>query len=266
MSKTFLNLESLDGRALPSATFANGVLTITGTDGRDNVEVREVGDQLFIKGQRITVGANEVRSIPSASVTRINVSTGAGDDRIDLRKTSVPAVVDAGAGRDVARGGSGNDTIGGGANGDWIYAGRGNDTVSGDDGNDWATGDAGNDTIRGRGGDDQLRGSDGNDDVRGEDGNDSVRGGFGDDNCDGGLGNDRVRGGRGSDGCSGGSGNDDVSDDEDEKFWGTITDVDLGANQVTVRRGSGAEVTVSINSDTELERFGDDVDLSSFRV
>ncbi|HVK10443.1 MAG TPA: hypothetical protein VM597_16870, partial [Gemmataceae bacterium] len=229
MSKTFLNLESLDGRALPSVTFSNGVLTITGTDGRDKVEVREVGDRLVVKGQTITVNGEQVRSIPAADVTRIAVSTGAEDDRIDLRNTSVPAVIDAGTGRDRVRSGSGDDTITGGSGDDWLRGGRGDDA------------------------------------VRGDAGDDSVLGGLGDDSCDGGVGDDRVRGGRGSDDCSGGSGNDNVSDIDDDKFRGRIAAIDLATQNVTVRRYDGSEVVVTINGDTELERFGDDVDLSAFR-
>src|SRR5262245_41815628 len=39
VNKTRLALESLDARTLPSATLANGILTVTGTAGKDAIVV-----------------------------------------------------------------------------------------------------------------------------------------------------------------------------------------------------------------------------------
>ena len=107
-----------------------------------------------------------------------------------------------GRGRDVIKGGSGNDVIYGGRGADFLGGGNGNDTIYGDRGNDFISGGkgsdrlfggSGNDTLCGCKGNDFLRGGRGNDILNGERGNDILVGGFGDDTLTGGKGKDRFR-------------------------------------------------------------------------
>src|SRR5690242_20618875 len=47
--KLNLRLESLADRSLPSASLAGGVLTVTGTDAADRIEVRQHGDTITVR-------------------------------------------------------------------------------------------------------------------------------------------------------------------------------------------------------------------------
>ena len=53
MRQPTLRLEDLHARSLPSATLAGGVLSITGTEARDVIVVRQAGDHLSIRGMKI---------------------------------------------------------------------------------------------------------------------------------------------------------------------------------------------------------------------
>jgi len=56
MVKRTLRVESLSDRCTPSATLAGGVLTITGTEGRDAVVVTQQADgTISVRGQTISV-------------------------------------------------------------------------------------------------------------------------------------------------------------------------------------------------------------------
>jgi hypothetical protein len=159
--------------ALPSAarastiTFANGVLTVTGTGERTNdVQVRGTGTVERFPAS----GDNDpITSVPGncaevdaqvqyacSGVTRVVVDAGEGDDTIDATAATVPVSLD---------GGPDNDTVSGG---------DGADTVSGSDGNDVLRGGAGDDTLEGGGGDDQLVNESGADVFTGGDGIDVV--------------------------------------------------------------------------------------------
>ena len=111
-----LNLEVLNSRALPSATLAGGVLTITGTEGRDQIIVREHGDTISVRGMKIDVGGGRLQSsVPSTGVTAIEVNALGGNDLIDLRSVKTGASVDGGAGNDLIFGGVSDDSLHGGA-------------------------------------------------------------------------------------------------------------------------------------------------------
>lgn len=240
MAKAHLSLESLNSRTLPSATLANGVLTVTGTEGRDQIVVREHHDTISVKGMQIDVGGVMQSTVPASAVTSVAVNALGGNDRVDVRTLKVAAVVDGGAGNDVIlggvgddslTGGDGNDILNGGAGDDSINGGSGNDSESGQSGNDDLAGDDGKDSLNGGSGDDSLDGGSGNDALYGgagnddlngdagddrlfgESGDDSIQGGTGDDHASGGSGDDMVHGGLGDDSCDGGSGNDDVGGD-----------------------------------------------------
>jgi hypothetical protein len=79
MKNRKLNLENLSSRALPSVSFTNGLLSITGTDGRDVVSLQQTADTIVVKGARNTDGtAAGVLQFPG--VTGIQIQLGAGND------------------------------------------------------------------------------------------------------------------------------------------------------------------------------------------
>ena len=65
MRQPTLRLEDLHARSLPSATLAGGVLSITGTEARDVIVVRQAGDQLSIRGMKIDVDGTLQSSVSS---------------------------------------------------------------------------------------------------------------------------------------------------------------------------------------------------------
>jgi hypothetical protein len=231
MPKTRLALEPLDVRAMPSATLADGVLTVTGTSGKDNIVITETDGMISVSGQQIDVGGTPADSVAVADVTSVVVSTGKGNDRINLGGVSVAATVFAGDGNDIVVGGLGDDTIDGA---------KGNDTLSGGAGNDTLTGGDGNDTLDGGDGDDVL---------------------------DGGKGNDKLSGGAGFDTLTGGSGKNKLSDPDLAppgqppaptpaltRLEGTLAAVDLAAGTVTVTAKSGSSFVVQVTPATKIER------------
>jgi Ca2+-binding RTX toxin-like protein len=249
MAKARLNLDSLDHRIVPSATLANGVLTINGTEGRDVIVVRQAHGQLRIRGESIEVNGSTIRSVGVADVKRIEVSAGAGNDRVNLIGVRVAISVDAGDGDDRVFGGVGDDTIVGGGGDDRLFGFGGSDDISGG---------VGDDRIFGGAGDDQLLGEEGDDRVNGQVGND---------NCDGGTGDDRITGGRGRDSNRGGGGDDRVTDvDARMEVEGVISAIDLAASTVTIRTQSGALVDVTAGPNTVIERNEQHTTLAAFQV
>jgi len=249
MARIRLTLDSLDHRVLPSASLANGVLTIDGTDGRDVIIVRQVGSQLRVRGESIDVNGAAVRTVAVGDVTRIAISAAAGDDVVNLTGVRVAATVDAGNGDDRVFGGASDDSILGGAGNDRLFGFRGNDEIAGG------------------AGDDRINGGQGNDHLLGEDGDDRVSGQDGDDNCDGGAGDDRVTGGRGLDHNNGGGGDDRVTDvDAQTEVEGIITAIDLAASTVTIQTQSGDLVDVTVGPNTEIERNDQHVTLDAFQL
>ena len=129
-----LSVEPLEPRCLLAATASllGGVLTVTGTPGRDNVHVSldAAAGQLVVRSFADVIGR-----FASAAVASIAISTGAGDDivRIDNAVTQ-PAVIDGGTGRDILTGGGGPTTLLGGAGPDKLTAGTGQTTLNGDGG------------------------------------------------------------------------------------------------------------------------------------
>ncbi len=130
-AKTALHLESLETRECPaaSASVFNGVLTVVGSDGDDNIVVTR-------NGGWISAGN---RSFNASAVKRLVITAGAGDDVI-RDNSGMSAVI---------YGGQGNDTIYGGRGHDRIYGGEGDDVIHGDRGSDVIFGGGGTDTIDG---------------------------------------------------------------------------------------------------------------------
>ncbi len=152
---------SIVGSAAPLAAaggdLSGGVLAITGTSGDDSISV--IFDST---GQHIQLTFNGAATLyPVASVKRISIDAGNGNDQIALiksdgtRAVSVNATVNGGAGNDSIRGGDGNDSIVGGFGNDTLGGERGNDVLNGgvetlganSDGADKINGGPGNDSV-----------------------------------------------------------------------------------------------------------------------
>jgi Ca2+-binding RTX toxin-like protein len=143
-------------------------------------------------------------------------------------------------------GGSGNDTLTGNARVNFIEGRGGKDVIRGGAGNDalsaWGNrgntiyGDAGADYIHSGSGNDLVYGGDGNDFVYGESGNDRVYAGPGNDWVEGELDNDLIYGGPGNDWLIGGSGND--------QLFGEAGDDTL--------RGTGSSITGESDTETDM--------------
>ncbi|MGE3313912.1 MAG: calcium-binding protein [Planctomycetaceae bacterium] len=208
-------VELLEDRQLLTATLANGVLTITGTENADRIRVKLDGANLTVKE------GSTVNTFTAAQVTSIVANGLGGDDRIILSKDiQIPATIDGGTGNDFIVGGARNDTLTGGIGIDRIDGRDGADTINGGDDDDWLNGQDGDDIINGGLGNDRIRGGEGDDTLKGDAGDDRIRGDRGDDDIDGGADNDLIDGGLGDDDIHGDGGNDKINTGggEDEAF------------------------------------------------
>ncbi len=194
-------LESLETRRCLAAALSSGVLTITGTEAADVIEV-----DLRDNGQlKVEIGTSEQRFSYSA-VNSIIVRSLSGNDVVEFNNRNPitkPVQVFAGAGHDSVKGTAGRDTI---------YGGGGNDSLDGREGSDMLYGEGGNDYLEGKGGNDSLYGGTGNDKLQGHAGNDYLSGGLGHDDLEGGSGTDRAFGGGGNDDFLSGLSSSEVKD------------------------------------------------------
>lgn len=216
-------VERLEHRTMLAAQLSGGLLTVTGTGGRDSIEITLAGsDQVTVKMNR--------RTQTFARPEGILVRTNGGSDTVNIRAL-IPTTVYGGAGNDTIRGGQapdllygegGADSVSGGGGYDTLFGGTGNDNLHagfegaelhGDAGNDLlnlsddggiAYGDAGKDrlitygggALYGGDGDDLLRGSAYMDSLYGEAGNDTLYGNAGPDTGNGPI--DLLDGGAGT--------------------------------------------------------------------
>ena len=188
-------IESLESRRLLSASLADGLLTIIGTNRADRIEIIRRDDDGQI---RVVLNGTQTR-FRFGDVNRIHVSGRGGHDFIEYGVRdgglSFPANVS---------GGKGNDTI---------HTGHGDDTISGGNGHDRIEGEAGDDLISGGNGDDVIEGGDGSDTLHGDAGNDDLYGNRHADYLAGGAGDDDLFGGRDTDAVWGQAGDDDFASD-----------------------------------------------------
>jgi len=150
-----------------------------------------------------------VVTCPAAGVGLVELASGDGDDRVDVR-APLPARIDGGPGDDELRGGLLDDAVVGGTGADLIVGGAGTDTVRYDDGlHDGGvavslSGGA-NDGNPGEGDDvrevEVVEGSAGADFVLGTDGAETFNGGAGEDVAELRGGDDVFTGGEGNDSC-----------------------------------------------------------------
>lgn len=206
----------------------NGLLSITGTDSQDRVQLTyaqgkttvrinnksygpfaatSVSVQTYNGSDTVTTSANFPLSVlvyagqgndyVTTGAGRDDISTGEGNDRVYANDGD--NIVHTHGGDDFVRTGSGRDFIFTGAGDDEVFAGSGHDVVYGD---------AGKDRIWGESGNDYLTAGDGDDLVFGGSDLDMIEGGNGQDQLFGQTGHDVIVGGLGADWLYGESGND----------------------------------------------------------
>src|SRR5262245_46195399 len=74
-------LEALEDRCVPTVTVggSGGLLTLTGDGAADRVEVRDTGGNL---ANNMTAIVNGITIRPNRIITRVEVRTGGGDDKV----------------------------------------------------------------------------------------------------------------------------------------------------------------------------------------
>ncbi len=135
----------------------DGVLTLVGTHGADQMVVGQIGPDIWVINQLSYSEETFARFFNESSVERIRAVGRDGDDRIELLSS---VLVDA-----VLSGGAGNDRIIGGAGADRLRGGGGDDFLDGGPGDDRLFGDRGDDQLRGGPGADALYGGPGIDEL-----------------------------------------------------------------------------------------------------
>jgi Ca2+-binding RTX toxin-like protein len=173
-------IEGLEDRRLLSVSLSNGVLTITGTNSADQIEVKRAqAGSSTLKVEVKTGSAKTERTFALSAVNKIVVRGLGGNDTIEISESNgtINRATDL-------SGGDGNDTIQGGSGADLIHGNNGADIIEGKGNNDNIFGDAGNDILSGGNGNDHLTGGDGNDDLQGGAGVDVIFGNAGNDDFD----------------------------------------------------------------------------------
>src|SRR5260221_2660340 len=139
-TSTAFVLETLESRRLMTATLENGVLTVMGTEGADQIAIFESHGTITVQQtttglveDRVTWKVSRTADFAGTQVCSIRVEAGAGDDDVWVASGSyepfgIPLFIDGGPGHDVLGGGDAADTIVGGDGDDWIV---GNSTADG---------------------------------------------------------------------------------------------------------------------------------------
>jgi Ca2+-binding RTX toxin-like protein len=179
----------MPARADAFGTFANGVLTVGGGEGK--VVPRCASDgEITVSGAFVDNGpvyCRDLRRIEASSsvstlfdFSQLPDNLGGGQGPIEIHavsKVSDPTefgnkfigaqghvnVFDGGLGFDSITGGNLDDRLSGGAGSDKIEGGRGDDVLRGGSGADKLLGGPGRDTLKGEGGSDKLVGGPGGD-------------------------------------------------------------------------------------------------------
>ena len=177
-------------RADAFGSFANGVLTVNGGEGKIVPRCASDGE-ITVSGVSVDDGpayCRDLRRIEASSsvstlydFSQLPDDLGGGQGPIEIHATSTVSdptefsgdkfigagghinVFDGGLGFDSIAGGNLNDRLGGGADSDKIDGGRGNDVLLGGSGADKLLGGPGRDTLKGGAGSDKLVGGPGRD-------------------------------------------------------------------------------------------------------
>ena len=121
--------------AATTATFANGVLSVTGDAANNSIAIsRDAAGRILVNGGAVAV----IGGTPTvANTALIRVFGQAGNDTISLNETNGALP------RANLFGGANNDTLTGGSGGDQLFGQAGNDTLLGRGGFDLLSGGAG---------------------------------------------------------------------------------------------------------------------------
>lgn len=180
----------MPGRADAFATFANGVLTINGGEGKIVPRCASDGE-ITVSGAFVDNGpvyCRDLRRIEASSsistlfdFSQLPDDLGGGQGPIDIHAVSTVSdptefsddkfigapghvnIFDGGLGFDSITGGNLDDSLSGGADSDKIDGGRGDDILRGGPAADKLLGGPGRDTLRGGAGSDKLIGGPGRD-------------------------------------------------------------------------------------------------------
>ena len=247
--------DQLESRILLAADLVDGVLRVTHGGGDDEVLV-------YVRNARMIVEANGTfEDFAAREVASVFISTGPGNDYVDLSTLNVPSEVVLGSGKDFFFGTTRADSVFGGNSGDRINTRGGNDFIDGGRGRDIMRGGGGVDSVDYSGRVNNVRvttdrrrddgetgegdmvtadienvfGGSGNDLLMtgtaggladGGEGHDTLLGQAGRDTLDGGNGNDVIRGGLNNDSMIGGEGNDTADYSErSTTLWITLDGV-----------------------------------------
>lgn len=180
----------MPARAAAFGTFSNGVLTVSGGEGKIVPRCASDGE-ITVSGVSVDNGPAYCRDLrrieASASVStlydfsQLPDSLGGGQGPIEIHAISTVSdpteyssdkfvgapghinIFDGGLGFDSITGGNLNDRLGGGADSDKIDGGRGDDILRGGSAADKLLGGPGRDTLKGGSGSDRLIGGPGRD-------------------------------------------------------------------------------------------------------
>jgi Ca2+-binding RTX toxin-like protein len=236
-----------------SATFENGRLTVSGTNGTDNIYIYASEGTVYV---REVVKELTLLTVPAAELTGVVVDAHNGNDwvNVDHKSINVPTTLVGGFGNDTLLGGAASDTLFGGEGSDKLLGHGGDDAFNGEQGDDLLVGGDGTDTMGGGGGDDYLLGGNGKDRLFGHDGNDQIFGEAGNDYLFGGAGQNLLDGGDGDDAIYGG--------DEVDDIYGGNGDDYIVANEGNDRiRGEAGYDTISAGDGSDLVNGGEGNDL-----
>jgi len=159
-----LAVVTASAQAAVTASFTNGVLSVSGDNLDNNIAVsRNAAGQILINGGAVAVAGG---TPTVANVSKIQVFGLGGNDTLTLSEVNgaLPAanlfggvgndVLTSGSGNDQLFGEAGNDTLLGKGGFDLLFGGADNDTMTGGDADDQAFGQAGNDRMIWNPGDD----------------------------------------------------------------------------------------------------------------
>jgi Ca2+-binding RTX toxin-like protein len=179
----------MPARADAFGTFANGVLTIDGGEGKIVPRCASDGE-ITVSGAFVDNGpvyCRDLRRIEASSgvstlydFSQLPDNLGGGQGPIEIHAVSTVSdptefgdkfigapghvnVFDGGLGFDSLTGGNLNDRLSGGADSDKVDGGRGDDVLRGGSGGDKLLGGPGRDILKGEGGSDKLVGGPGKD-------------------------------------------------------------------------------------------------------
>ena len=147
--------ESAHAAGTVTASFANGVLTVTGDAQANTIVIsRNAAGRIWVNGGAVPVTGGTPTVANTVSMSLIGRG---GNDTITLDEANGALP------RADMFGGTGNDTLTGGSSGDRLAGQGGNDTLLGKGGTDTLVGATGNDTMTGGDADDLAFGGAGND-------------------------------------------------------------------------------------------------------